>query len=37
MQGRVPLHERDEVKNWRKELDDRIRAEFEQAWETRTS
>lgn len=38
MQGRVPLSEWDDViKNWRKEAGDRIRAEFEQAWETRTS
>ncbi|WP_329038285.1 hypothetical protein OIE71_32040 [Streptomyces sp. NBC_01725] len=37
MQGRVPLHEWDEVKNRRKEAGDGIRAEFEQPWETRTS
>ncbi|MEU0953674.1 hypothetical protein ABZ353_15245 [Streptomyces niveus] len=38
MQGRVPLSEWDDVmKNWRKEAGDRIHAEFEQAWETRTS
>lgn len=38
MQGRVPLSEWDDaMKNWRKEAGDRIRAEYEQAWETRTS
>lgn len=38
MQGRVPLSEWDDViKNWRKEAGDQIRAEFEQAWETRSS
>ncbi|MFC8078482.1 ABC transporter substrate-binding protein [Streptomyces sp. NPDC057307] len=38
MQGRVPLSEWDDViKHWRKEAGDKIRAEFEQAWETRAS
>ncbi|MZD06143.1 extracellular solute-binding protein [Streptomyces sp. SID5785] len=36
MQGRVPLKEWDGVmRTWRKEAGDRIRAEFEKAWETR--
>lgn len=36
--GRAPLGERDDVgKNRREEAGDRIRAEYEEAWETRTS
>ncbi|MFJ4915298.1 extracellular solute-binding protein [Streptomyces sp. NPDC088726] len=38
MQGRVPLKEWDEaMRNWRKQAGDRIRAEYEQAWESRQS
>ncbi|MFJ6567501.1 substrate-binding domain-containing protein [Streptomyces sp. NPDC091292] len=38
MQGRIPLSEWDgAMKNWRKEAGDKIRAEYEQAWETRHS
>jgi putative aldouronate transport system substrate-binding protein len=38
MQGRVPLKEWDDaMKTWRKQAGDQIRAEYEQAWETRHS